>query len=390
MYCKSLILGAFQLLVLLPLPVPYALAAEPSPLAAPNAPEDPESAVAVADAQKISLKFSEVPRLNGDYRVNADETISIPGLGRISVSGMNPSQLEKALSDAATGLAGREIYVTVEVSEYKPVSIAGDVPFRAVPWRPGLTVEQAIAGTGGGAQPASDDTIVQQRKARLDKQRLMALMARLQAEQQDAAEIQIPPQLVQLAGETDAARLVQLQQTLLQNRRAAVTKQLEMLGAGKAVANDELESLRVQRSKIEEQLQMRRKQRDRIQALFEQKLTVADRALEENIKVSDLEEKAANLSVAVARVQSTLVGFNRETLNVVEVRRAEVDAELVRVERELAQLSAVLGTSDGPQAVTYSITRGRGKAASTSSVTRASLLMPGDLLTVAEAAGHTE
>src|SRR5688572_24112839 len=84
-----------------------------------------ESAIptAVTDAQKLTLKFSDIPRLNGDYRVNADETVTIPGLGRVAVADITIGQLEEILSERATGIAGRDVYVTVEVSEFRPIFI---------------------------------------------------------------------------------------------------------------------------------------------------------------------------------------------------------------------------------------------------------------------------
>jgi exopolysaccharide production protein ExoF len=346
--------------------------------------------VLVTDAQKIALRFSDIPRLNGDYRVNADETVTVPGLGRVSVASMTAPQLERTLAEMATGLAGREIYATVEVSEYRPVFVSGRVArYGPVPWEPGLTVQQAVATVGGIAQDQSEDAVIQRKKARIDQQRLMATMARLRAEQEGTEDVGIPEALSKSAGRESAERLIHMQSVILQNRRSALQKQLELLNRGKALATEELESLRVQKSKIAEQLEARRKQRDRIQALLDQKLTVVDRALEESIKVSDLEEKIANISVAIARVQSTISGFDREALNATELRKSEVDTELANVERELAQLGPVLdtaepGASSQASSVGYTISRRKGKNVQVLAANPGSPLMPGDVLTVGD------
>lgn len=344
---------------------------------------------AVTDAQKLSLKFSDIPRLNGDYRVNADQTVTIPGLGRVSVAGMTISQFEELLTERATGVAGRDIFVTVEVSEYRPIFITGNVPrFGPLPWQPGLTVEQAIAAVGGVAQIQASDTLIQRRRAELDEQRLVAAMARLKAEQQGAERIEPPDELIKLVGNSEAQKLIGAQFTLMQNRKTSMQKQLESLAGGKSLANEELEALRIQRSKLDGQLELRRKQRERIQSLLDQKLTVADRALEENIKVSDLEEKYANLSVAIARVQATITNFDRDALNIVEARKADVDTEIIRVERELAQTRAVLNVIKAPDqeqelSIRYSISRrGNRNEVKLIEANASSLLMPGDLLSV--------
>jgi polysaccharide biosynthesis/export protein ExoF len=352
-----------------------------------------EFPTAVTDAQKLALKFSDIPRLNGDYRVNADETVTIPGLGRVAVADITIGQLEEILSERATAVAGRDVYVTVEVSEYRPVFITGNVPrFGPLPWQPGLTVEQALAAVGGIVQSQAVDAIIQRRRAELDEQRLIAAMARLKAEQQAAERIEIPAELVKLSGKTEAEKLIEAQLTLMHNRRTSMQKQLDSLAAGKNLGYQELEALRVQRSRLDDQLQLRRKQRERIQSLLDKKLTVADRALEEEIKVSDLEEKSANISVAIARVQTTITNFEREALNLAEARKSEVDTEIIRLERELAQTRAVLDVLKDPDeeqepSIRYLISRrGKGNAVKLMEAERSSSLMPGDLLSVTQVA----
>ncbi len=354
-----------------------------------SAASDAASPTAVTDAQKLSLKFSDIPRLNGEYRVNADQTVTIPGLGRVSIAGLTISQFEALLTERATGIAGRDVFVTVEVSEYRPIFITGNVPrFGPLPWQPGLTVEQAIAAVGGIAQLQAADSLIQRRRAELDEQRLVAAMSRLKAEQQGAERIDPPDELIKLAGDSEAQKLMGAQLTLMENRRTSMQKQLESLAGGKALANEELEGLRVQRSKLDDQLQLRRKQRERIQSLLDQKLTVVDRALEENIKVSDLEEKYANLSVAIARVQATVSNFDRDALNLAAARKSEVDTEIIRVERELAQTRAVLNVIKAPDqeqelSIRYSISRrSKGNEVKLIEANASSLLMPGDLLAV--------
>src|SRR3954454_20955849 len=165
------------------------------------APATSESAVpsAVTDAQKVSLKFRDIPKLNGDYRVKADQTATIPGLGRVAVGGITIPEFEGILSDRATGIAGRDVYVTVEVSEYRPIFITGSVPrVGPLPWQPELTVEQAVAAVGGVARLQATESLLQRRRAELEEQRLVAAMARLQAEQQGADRI-VSPELVKLS-----------------------------------------------------------------------------------------------------------------------------------------------------------------------------------------------
>src|SRR5215204_700934 len=49
----------------------------------------------LANAERLSIRFRGYPDLTGDYRVHPDETVSIPVVGRISVSRLSPAALEK-------------------------------------------------------------------------------------------------------------------------------------------------------------------------------------------------------------------------------------------------------------------------------------------------------
>jgi capsule polysaccharide export protein KpsE/RkpR len=125
---------------------------------------------------------------------------------------------------------------------------------------------------------------------------------------------------------------------------------------------------------------------------LDKKLTVADRALEEDIKVSDLEEKSANLSVGIARVQATITNFERDALNIAETRTSEIDTEIIRLERELAQTRAILNIIKDPDqeqepSVRYLISRrGKGNSGKLMEAQPSSSLMPGDLLSVTQVA----
>ncbi len=81
----------------------------------------------VANAERLSIKFHDYADLTGDYRIDADGTISIPVIGRVAVNGMSPLQLETVLAERVTSVTGREAYVTVEIAGYRPVFVSGYV-----------------------------------------------------------------------------------------------------------------------------------------------------------------------------------------------------------------------------------------------------------------------
>jgi protein involved in polysaccharide export with SLBB domain len=316
--------------------------ATPSATPAPKARDDAASDHLVTNARSLSLRFSSHRELNGEYRVNADGTISIPVVGRIPVAGLTAVKLEQLLSEKLSTLTGYDTFVTVEVAEYRPVYVMGVVN-RPGPtqWRPGMTVLQAIAAAGGIARPGRE-TLGSGDGSRLlrnvdEQKRALATYARLLAEQREAEKIDMPEELPALVGQAEAEKLIEAQTIILENRRSAMQRELKILEDGKALALQELDALKQQRDRIEEQIRLRREQRDKVVALLARGLTVTDRSLEENLRLSDLEERAANNSVATARVQATITAFDRDALTVTQRRQTEVETELLTLERSIAQ-----------------------------------------------------
>lgn len=80
-----------------------------------------------AIADSIHVRFQGFKDLNGIYRLNEDETVSIPGVGRLSIVGLTASDLEKALAKHIMGSTGRLAPVSVEVSSYRHVFVDGIV-----------------------------------------------------------------------------------------------------------------------------------------------------------------------------------------------------------------------------------------------------------------------
>jgi polysaccharide export outer membrane protein len=83
--------------------------------------------------------------------VNVDGDISVPFLGEVHAAGLTLDGLRKTLAEdlAKTGTI-RSPDVTLELAEYRPFFIGGDVARPgAIPYRPGLTVRHAVALAGG-------------------------------------------------------------------------------------------------------------------------------------------------------------------------------------------------------------------------------------------------
>lgn len=313
----------------------------PAPEAEAETPAD-----AVSAAVRLTLRFRDQPELSGDYRVNADGTISVPVLGRIPVRRLTAADLEAELSRRVGEITGTESFATVEIAEYRPVYVTGAVTRSgATQWQPGLTVLQAVALSGGlpraaeaavgtpGAEPG------RLAKAIDLKKRILAELARVRAERSGAEDVDVPPELAALAGPAEAERLIEAQRVLFRSRRDQVASQLTVLRRGRDLAADELDGLHEQADGIAEQLRLRRENAEKIRGLQQRGLAVAERGLEQELKVLELEEKSTNTSVALARVQASMAQLERDSVALSDTRAAESEQLAVQLEKDLAQVS---------------------------------------------------
>ncbi|NOU06748.1 MAG: hypothetical protein HOO99_11265 [Hyphomicrobiaceae bacterium] len=357
----------------------------------------------IAGAERINIKFQGQPELSGDYRVNDDQTISVPVVGRMSIARLDAAALELALADRVSRLTGREAYVTVEVAEYRPVFVSGYVsrPGTA-PWKPGLTVLQAITIAGGDFRSSAsggDNFSLRVQRAVDDQKRIFAQVARLEAERAGATKIAIPERLVARVGTQQAKELIDAQNSVFASRRSASDAQIAGLERAIDLTKTEFEGMSSQKKRLAEQLDARRGQLARLKSVYDKGLLRNDRLVDEQIKMADLEEKIASVGVSTARASSTLVGLERELANARQDRNAAIDAELLKLERDVAQLDLEIQSlgvtsskpiltstskdgKDGKDSVIYEIVRQDRTGPRTIVADRYSLLRPGDMVVV--------
>ena len=112
----------------------------------------------------LQISVTRIPELNQRVPVQIDGTISFPLLGKISVAGLSPTDVQTKVQALLAAKAfrqrtadGRDVSVTIEadevtatIAEYRPIYVNGDVSKPGeLAFRPRLTVRQAIALAGG-------------------------------------------------------------------------------------------------------------------------------------------------------------------------------------------------------------------------------------------------
>ena len=106
---------------------------------------------------RFESKFTTNPILPVIIRLIAPVTCRFPLAGRVKAAGLTASQLERSITSRLKGGILNDPRVSVQVSTYAPIYIHGEVKKSGdFPFRPGLTVMDAVAAAGGFTYRADD------------------------------------------------------------------------------------------------------------------------------------------------------------------------------------------------------------------------------------------
>ncbi len=376
-----------------------------SPAHAGDAPLAPQTRIKLSVVQWMPTKgeYEDWQALGGEFVVSQAGTVQLPVLGAMSVGNLDPAGLAAAIASrlqAKLGLVEKPD-TTVEIVEYPPVYVVGDVvkpgEYR---FRSGITVLQALALSGGPLRTTagSGDAV---RLAGEFKQTANAILrshvriARLQAELADADE----PDFKQVqAGDADAgamADIVAQERVIFTARKNELARQSKALADLRDLLNAEINVLQEKIKAADMAIQNAQKELNSVTVLVDKGIAVASRK-------SDLERLLASLQVdkldqvtAVMRARQGITQATRDLDGLQDKRRTDVASALQQEQAELEQAQLKQSTtqkllvdaiSSGPAAgdagVRYSVIRAGREGANTFAATEATGLEPGDVVKV--------
>lgn len=98
--------------------------------------------------------------LSGEYRVDDRGLVTLPVVGGVPAERRTVQQFQQALTGVLEARAVRSPQVTVQVREYRPFYILGEVQKPgSYPFVPGMTVLTAVAIGGGFSERARQDAV---------------------------------------------------------------------------------------------------------------------------------------------------------------------------------------------------------------------------------------
>jgi polysaccharide biosynthesis/export protein ExoF len=356
-------------------------------------------AITMSAVERVRLIALEYAALNGEFNLDADHTLSLPGVGRISAGGMSPSVLEEELAKRISRYARLDVKVSLEISRFRPYFITGMISESGSnEWKPGLNILKAIALARGTVRlpTAVDDPVasltVQQ--SRTELQFSLALLARLQAERDGTKEVENQENLNSVISKMPAPlqprlrEFIARQDGILEEQRKLTLGQISSLEQQRQTAERELEAATLQEKAHRDRLEIAKTLLGDIEALKDKKLIDNSRYLSQRSDFTDSQIKLAEAQGLTERVRSRVDAVTLQIETARRQQRVALNDRIDALQREVAQLEvrllpATRGGAGTPNSkLSYSIARETPKGIVTLDANVFTPILPGDVIVV--------
>ena len=363
---------------------------------------------------RLKIKIFQYPELSGEYTVSANGTISIAAIGEIPVDGLSTKEVANRISErfVRAGLSDKP-GTSVEVLQSRPVYVLGDVQKPGeYPFRPGVTVLQAVSLAGGwlrfndpGLMRIDRDTINIRGELRNLVRRynqLIAHRAHLNAELMMNHDVQFPADLVRQArDDSTLSQLIDEERSLLNIRVEAMKNQIESLEQTRGLYEREIEAVsrQIQANKV--QYESVGNELKDVKVLVRQGLTTVIRQMSLERMQAQIEMNEQGFQTIILRARQGISQVDQKIFDLKSERNATLTAELQRTRIDLdevgikfetnqsllieAQLTAptLVGNSDGViEARSLTVVRVQDGKAQSIEADEHTELLPGDVLRV--------
>jgi exopolysaccharide production protein ExoF len=360
---------------------------------------------------RLRIHVYEWPALTGEFTVGADEHISLPLIGDVRVSGMQPADLAREISTHLRAKASLTDLpnTAVAVAQYRPFYVIGGVERSGeYHYRPGMIVLNAVSIAGGAYRrpevsgwASERDSISAQGDVQvheLKRQELIAREMRLRAEIEQLDALPAPPADLSRAAAgflAEERAVFAAHRERLKNETAALTQVI-------ALHREEIEALKQQREAAEKQRASVQRELVEVRDLIGRGLSPTSRVLPIERTVAQIEREQKELDTMVLRARQQINVASRMIATLKDERVTAASTELVAVQaqlreagerattaRRVVQESALFtaGTSnsaDGamPMVFAFSIVRVEDGVAREIEAFETTGMLPGDILKV--------
>lgn len=346
--------------------------------------------------------------LGGDLEVAPDGTLSVPTLGAIDVTGLSAETLGSEISrrlKLKLGLLDAPD-ATIQVIEYPPVFVVGSVSNPGqFPFRPGMTVVQALALAGGERRVEGTSSLSSTIRLeadlngfRSDMLRATARLARLESEFARQTEITFPAELD--AKDPTTAEIMEQERRIFQSRINEFERQQTGLTQLAELYGVEIDALGQKAKATQEQMDRAQKQVDTVTALVNAGSATVARLTDAQRVLSDLRSDKLDNLIATMTARENLNHSQRDLAKLQDEQQSDASTQL---QAEQAGLEKLLLNQDATMrmlrqsvefdrstklagsmriSLSYTILRQQNGQPATLDASEASILQPGDLIKV--------
>jgi protein involved in polysaccharide export with SLBB domain len=287
-------------------------------------------------SDRVKIKIQEWPDLTGEYTITPDGAVSLPMIGDIDAVGLRLNELGQQISNHLKQRSGGtdQVLTAVEVVQYRPFAIMGDVQKPGqYPFRPGLTVLEAISMASGYYRPelglvrlgrdvaiASGEINTQNIKLN----RLLVHEARLSAALSGREDFPLPSELSKLKDNPEILAVVESEQAALALTNKMKQHEHAAFESIKSLYQNEISSLQGQVQALSEE-------KESIGTQLNQLRSMATRGLALSPTLFALERSFAQVSNEQMSTQTAIVRAN-ESITHSEQRITELQQERSRLD----------------------------------------------------------
>jgi polysaccharide export outer membrane protein len=126
----------------------------------PAAPEQAAGTYRLSAGDKLKVTVFNEADLTGEFQVNERGNVAFPLVGEVQAANSTPDEFQRRLTTRLRGKYVKNPRVAVEMTSYRPVNVLGEVRNAGqYQYRPGLTIQDAVALAGGFTYRANTRTV---------------------------------------------------------------------------------------------------------------------------------------------------------------------------------------------------------------------------------------
>jgi polysaccharide export outer membrane protein len=299
-------------------------------------------------------------KLSGKFRVGSDGAISFPLIGNVGVINLTTDEIGKKLETSLATRMPAGLSPSVEIFEYAPVFIVGDVekpgPYQ---YRPGM-IALELTALGGGSTKGRDLDVLQManQEQELADQRILrysqqAQRARLIAELagNSNSDFRVPSSGDDELVSADARRrIVSDQISLFKVHQNIIADQTRALGDQRASYDQEMASLRDSIVLHDQEVKLLEQQVATEESLAGKGLAITSKVLDIKRVLSATKRNALDLRLALARARQRQLEIDEKVVELRDVQSkddakelSEVDVLMARTEEKIAAVQNSIG-----------------------------------------------